>query len=235
MSTMENKELKEAWSANSLSELFDAKRTVEANRRRQEELRRMMAASAAPKSRRLWPVWALSAAACLALILITLPMLFRSESTESVLVAEAKVPVNVEQTHSSSSPKRGREMPVAFRAEPCVVAGDPRNEGEGVCKTADKHTPPSTLRVSTPSSLEGELADAAEEPILIMKPMPVETEEPEETIDNGPRIHRRTSTRLANSDNIVTIQTEPSGFQNLLASVFASETSTPVTLKTIEF
>ena len=41
-----------------LQELFAAKRTAEANRRRQEELRRLLEASAAPKTRRLWPVWA---------------------------------------------------------------------------------------------------------------------------------------------------------------------------------
>lgn len=193
-----------------LQALFDAKRTVEANRRRQEELRKLMAASAAPKSRRLWPVWALSAAACLALILITLPMLFRSESTEPVLVAEAtEIPTIKEEPDTSiTSPTRITSKTSSTR----------------------KHIP-----LPEEVILLAEAEKPQSEPVIIMKPMPVETEEPEETIDNGPRIHRRTSTRLANSDNIVTIQTEPSGFQNLLASVFGSETSTPVTLKTIEF
>ena len=62
---MENKELQE---------LFAAKRTTEANRRRQEELRRKLEASAAPaapaKSRRLWPVWAGAAAASIALLIV---------------------------------------------------------------------------------------------------------------------------------------------------------------------
>ena len=54
---MENKELQE---------LFAAKRTTEANRRRQEELRRMMVVESGKRkvesSRRLWPVWAGAAA-----------------------------------------------------------------------------------------------------------------------------------------------------------------------------
>lgn len=49
-----------------LQELFAAKRTSEANRRRQEALRRMMEASTVKKSRRLWPVWfgAVAAPSC---------------------------------------------------------------------------------------------------------------------------------------------------------------------------
>ncbi len=237
---MENKELKA---------LFDAKRTVEANRRRQEELRRMMAASAAPKSRRLWPVWALSAAASIALLLITLPLLFHSETAEPLLVAEAILPQKEEPAHSSSSPKLGE--------------GDPRNEGGGVCKTADKHTPPSTLRVSTPSlpgsvgdiacdrsgaNLEGELADAVEKPVLVTESKeqhPEDTPIEEASLPNTnfqipttdtPTIHRRTSTQMVCSNcKIDNIPSPNTTLQDFLAASFASETSTSVTLKTIEF
>lgn len=207
MSTMEDKELQA---------LFDAKRTVEANRRRQEELRKLMAANAAPKSRRLWPVWALSAAACLALILITLPVLFHNETAEPLLVAEAKKPVAVEPTKQD--------------------APQPQKTLETI----------GTLRTIASPELATEMA-AAEEPVLVAdaeEQHPDNTPIAEASLPNTnyqipttdtPTIHRRTSTRLANSDNIVTIQTEPRGFQNLLASVFGSETSTPVTLKTIEF
>ena len=83
MNTMDDRELQE---------LFAAKRTIEANRRRQEELRRMIEAQAAPKSRSLWPVWAGAAAACIAVLLITLPALFGSESEKPAVVAEAEVP-----------------------------------------------------------------------------------------------------------------------------------------------
>ena len=201
-----------------LQELFEAKRTVEANRRRQEELRKLMAASAAPKSRRLWPVWIASAAASVAVLLITLPLLFRNETAEPLLVAEAKRPVAVEPTKQDEpQPQKTLETLEAL-------------ETLGTLKTIESPEPATEIA-------------AAEEPALIAEPEPMVVEEPEDPLfaeaplpaTDTPTIHRRTSTRLANSGNIVTVQTEPSGFQNLLASVFASETSTPVTLKTIEF
>ena len=90
MNTMEDKELQE---------LFAAKRTVEANRRRQEMLRQLIEARAteeaspAPrKVRRLWPVWACAAAAAVALLLIMLPALFSQEDAAPLLVAETEVP-----------------------------------------------------------------------------------------------------------------------------------------------
>ena len=88
MNTMEDKELQE---------LFAAKRTVEANRRRQEALRRMLEAdgeATAPrrKVRPLWPVWTGAAAAVVALLLMTLPALFVQEESAPMLVAEAEVP-----------------------------------------------------------------------------------------------------------------------------------------------
>ncbi len=76
---MENKELQE---------LFAAKRTSEANRRRQEELRQMMDASAAKKSRRLWPVWFGAVAAAVLLLLIALPTLFRQSESSPLMVAQ---------------------------------------------------------------------------------------------------------------------------------------------------
>ncbi len=67
MNNMEDKELQE---------LFDAKRTVEANRRRQEALRQLIEARAAEeapaKVRKLWPVWTGAAAAAVALLLVSI-------------------------------------------------------------------------------------------------------------------------------------------------------------------
>ena len=207
-----------------LQELFAAKRTVEANRHRQEELRKMLSATAAPKSRRLWPVWVLSAAASVALLLITMPLLFRNEAADPLLVAEATMPKSEEPAHSSSSPKLGE--------------GDHTKCGGGVCKKPIQHTPPSALRAATPSNLEGELADAVEEPALVAE---AEEQQPDETpvaeaslpTTDTPTIHRRTSTRLAQSGNIVTVETNDN--LNFLASLFSTETHTPFTLKTIEF
>ena len=202
MSTMEDKELQA---------LFDAKRTVEANRCRQEELRKLMAASAAPKSRRLWPVWTLSAAACLALLLITLPMLFHSETTDSLLVAEVKKPVTVEPTKSEEF-----QLPKKIKTLKSLK----------VLRSLE------TLESPKPTA---EIA-SAEEPILISEPNPMEKEESEETIDEGPRIHRRTSTQMVCSNcNINNVPSPSTTLQDFLAATFGTETSTLITLKTIEF
>jgi len=81
-----------------LQELFAAKRTTEANRRRQEELRQLLGNQAAPKSRRLWPVW-VGAAAASVLLLIALPPLFRQPESTPLLVAQADslLPIAVEE------------------------------------------------------------------------------------------------------------------------------------------
>ena len=82
-----------------LQELFAAKRTVEANRRRQEELRRLIESAAEQESRpatatvrRLWPVWACAAAAAVALLLLTLPALLGGDDSQPELVAGTEVP-----------------------------------------------------------------------------------------------------------------------------------------------
>ena len=87
-----------------LQELFAAKRTSEANRRRQEELRRMMEVESGKRkvesSRRLWPVWFGAAAAAVVLLLIALPTLFRQPESTPLLVAQADrfSPIAVEET-----------------------------------------------------------------------------------------------------------------------------------------
>ena len=82
-----------------LQELFAAKRTTEANRRRQEELRQLLGNQAAPKSRRLWPVWVGAAAASVLLLLIAIPPLFRQPESTPLLVAQADslLPIAVEE------------------------------------------------------------------------------------------------------------------------------------------
>lgn len=196
-----------------LQEMFAAKRTVEANRRRQEELRQLMAASAAPKSRRLWPVWALSAAASIALLLITLPILFRSETAEPLLVAEAtEIP----------TPKEAPDTNIATATS--------KTRTSRISRTSRK-------AATTPNTplLVAKAEEPQPEPVPFVEQEPVEQEEPEEIINEGPTIHRRTSTRLANSGNIVNVPSPRFDFQQFLADAFGSETSTPVTLKTIEF
>lgn len=199
-----------------LQELFDAKRTVDANRRRQEALRRTLEAKAAPKSRRLWPVWSLSAAAGIALLLLSTPALFHNETNTPLLVAKAdtiKVVVEEPETTVSETPNPAKPQ-----------------------KAIKVRKSPETIQPLEPRETATEILAAIEEPVIAAEPAEEKAEaEQEETIDKAPRIHRRTSTRLANSGNIVNVKNEPSDFQNLLASVFPTEASTPYTLKSFEF
>ena len=208
-----------------LEQLFEAKRTSEANRRRQEELARMINAKA-KRTRPLWPAWAGAVAAGIAVLLLTLPALFRTSNDTPMLASNTTFPQREKPAHTISSPKLGE--------------GDRPQGGGGVCQTTNRHTPPTTLRVATPSNLEGEPADAIEEPILIVEPEPMETEEPKEIINIAPRVHRRNSTLLACTDgcNIITVpedsQTQSTDLQQLLAEAFGSRNNEPLTLKTFE-
>ena len=95
MNNMEDKELQE---------LFAAKRTTEANRRRQEELRRLIEAQEAPRTRRLWPVWS-GAAAAVALLLLVRPLLQpTAEGTAPTLVAQTEVPAPSESPTPTEEP-----------------------------------------------------------------------------------------------------------------------------------
>ena len=208
-----------------LEQLFEAKRTSEANRRRQEELARMINAKA-QRTRPLWPAWAGAVAAGIAVLLLTLPALFRTSNDTPMLASNTTFPQSEKPAHTISTPKLGE--------------GDRPQGGGGVCQTTNKHTPPTTLRAVTPSNLEGEPADAIEEPILIVEPEPMETEEPKEIINIAPRVHRRNSTLLACTDgcNIITVpensQTQSTDLQQLLAEAFGSRNNEPLTLKTFE-
>lgn len=96
MNNMEDKELQE---------LFAAKRTTEANRRRQEELRRLIEAQEAPRTRRLWPVWSGAAAAAVALLLLVRPLMQNpTESTAPTLVAQTEVPAPSESPTPTEEP-----------------------------------------------------------------------------------------------------------------------------------
>ena len=192
---MENKELQE---------LFAAKRTTEANRRRQEELRRMMVVESGKRkvesSRRLWPVWAGAAAASVALPIAKVDVPAVVVPTEDSLTpapAMAKEPVR------TIMPTRIRPIETAPAAEMVATAEEPIAQPE-----------------------EEPIAEA---PVIDL----AEYAEPTTTIDTpSPRIHRRTSSRMVNSSNIETIQPMPSDFQNFLASAFGTETDTPFNLTT---
>ncbi len=212
---MENKELQE---------LFAAKRTTEANRRRQEELRQQLEAAAAPtaqgKTRRLWPVWAAGIAASIALVLLTMPGLFRRAGEQPVLVAEAGEAIEnidfidtieVIETIETINPKPAKTFHSTATA---LAAAEEAPLPEPETKGTEAVEEPATATIEVPAI---ELADNAT---------------PEPPASNAPRIHRRTSTSMVNSSNIETVQPMPSDFQNFLASAFGTETDTPFNLTT---
>lgn len=206
---MENKELQE---------LFAAKRTTEANRRRQEELRQQLEAATAPaapaKSRRLWPVWAAGIAASIALVLLTVPGLFRRAGEQPVLVAEAGEAIETIDTIENIETIKPKPTETFHSTATALAAAEEAPLPEPETKGTEADEEPTIATIEVPAI---ELADNA-------------TLEP--PASNAPRIHRRTSTSMVNSSNIETIQPMPSDFQNFLANAFGTETDTPFNLTT---
>lgn len=205
---MENKELQE---------LFAAKRTTEANRRRQEELRQQLEAAEAPtaqaKTRRLWPVWAAGIAASIALVLLTVPGLFHAESEQQAMVAKAgEVIETIDTIENIETIETIKPKPAeTFHSTAAVLAAA---EEETLPDLETETEEPTIPTIEAPAI---ELADNAT---------------PEPPASNAPRIHRRTSTSMVNSSNIETVQPMPSDFQNFLANAFGTETDTPFNLTT---
>lgn len=196
-----------------LQELFAAKRTTEANRRRQEELTRMINAKA-KRTRPLWPAWAGAVAAGIAVLLLTLPALFRTEATAPVLVAQTEVP----------------EVTILPETTPEEVPA-PSTRQKAVRKAET---------VETIEEIEAIEAIDNTEPIeSIESTHSIETIQPTEPVPTAPRVHRRSSTLLACTEGctIITVPDSPQNhstdIQQLLAAAFGSSNE-PLTLKTFE-
>lgn len=196
-----------------LQELFAAKRTTEANRRRQEELTRMINAKA-KRTRPLWPAWASAVAAGVAVLLLTLPALFRTEATAPVQVAQTEVP----------------EVTILPETTPEEVPA-PSTRQKAVRKAET---------VETIEEIEAIEAIDNTEPIeSIESTHSIETIQPTEPVPTAPRVHRRSSTLLACTEGctIITVPDSPQNhstdIQQLLAAAFGSSNE-PLTLKTFE-
>ena len=201
-----------------LQQMFEAKRTAEANRRRQEVLRRLIEAEAQPKSRQMWPAWAGAAAASVALVVITLPLLMRSEATEPVLVAQAEAPAVVETSEIPTPQLPTAQLPEAPspapKAEPARVA---RHQPAATEEPAEEEEP----------AAEAEAAPAtAETPTEAPAATPTPAEAPK------PRIHRRTSTRMVSMQGAR--RKEGGAASQLLAGMLGTEESEPLSLKEFE-
>ncbi len=206
-----------------LQELFAAKRTAKANRRRQEELRRLLEASAAPeathKTRRLWPVWASAAAAALLLLLITLPALFRQPEAAPLLMARNETP--------SLAPQDGKIAPKEMPAEK-QKATKRKTMAKTVTREAEYYAEKNTPE---PDTVIATKTEPTVVPIVLSKPI----ETPLASNDE-PRIHRRTSTQMICSNcDISNVPSPNTAFQNFLAATFGTEPRTPLTLTNIEF
>lgn len=153
-----------------LQELFAAKRTAEANRRRQEELAAMIAGKT-KRPRPLWPVWAGAAAASIAILIFALPALFRTESSMPVEIARTEAPeIILPETTTTEETTPIYAKPTAHKAKNTSTISLPQEDVE-------------------PQAIE-------EEP----QPMPtVEQPTQEEETPAAPvrRVMRRTSTLIA--------------------------------------
>lgn len=202
-----------------LQELFDAKRTVEANQRRQEQMAAMIGAKASPKSHRLWPLWITSAAAGIALLLITIPSLFSRQETDTMIVAQAPdielaeeseidIAETVTQNHGTVNNTRITPNTPSYQINPIPPS------------TPDPTVPDTELSDVTPASVES----------------PVHLEQPSaEPAPTAPRIHRRSSTRLGSTNNTNTKRQERPELRQILADVLgSSDNDSQTTLKTFD-
>ena len=202
-----------------LQELFDAKRTVEANQRRQEQMAAMIGAKASPKNHRLWPLWITSAAAGIALLLITIPSLFSRQETDTMIVAQAPdielaeeseidIAETVTQNHVTVNNSLITPNTPSYQINPIPPS------------TPDPTVPDTELSDVTPASVES----------------PVHLEQPSaEPAPTAPRIHRRSSTRLGSTNNTNTKRQERPELRQILADVLgSSDNDSQTTLKTFD-
>ena len=210
MNNMEDKELQE---------LFDAKRTVEANRRRQEALRQLIEARAAEeapaKVRKLWPVWTGAAAAAVALLLLTLPALFRGEEAVPTLVAEAEVP----------------EVRVFEETSPESQTSPARKTGKAGETMSQARPEAEVLPEATPTLTEPVIE---EESVIEEAPATEEVAFPMETVAPSPRVIRRQSTLIACTEGCKTPEgTAETSSRNVQINFFPNDNYADATVYSI--
>ena len=157
-----------------LQELFAAKRTVETNRRRQEDLAALID-SKTRRTRTLWPLWTASAAAAIALLIVTLPSLFSSREVTPSQMAQAKLPAVIPPQPEEPAAPTPLIKPIA-NTEPI--------------KPIKPIKPITTI----------ETIDTIDTISLLPTPSAPDPDPDQDLFDPVPRIMRRTSTMLACTD-----------------------------------
>ena len=157
-----------------MQELFAAKRTVETNRRRQEDLAALID-SKTRRTRTLWPLWTASAAAAIALLIVTLPSLFSSREATPSQMAQAELPAVLPPQPEVSTAPTPLIKPIA-NTEPIKPT-----------KTIKPITTIETIATIDTIS-------------LLPTPSDPDPDPDQDLFDPVPRIMRRTSTLLACTD-----------------------------------
>jgi len=188
MNTMEDKELKE---------LFEAKRTVEANRRRQEALRQLLEAKAAQEKKSrvlpLWPVWAGAAAAAVAVIMLMVPFLNHpAGNTTAVVVAQTEVP-EIDMETEESVPQADTPQSTTI---PATSTMTPQRQTQKMPATVPAAEEATEEPMDAP--LE-QVAPVTEESVIPEEPLQKEIIE-----STAPRVLRRQSTIIACTDGCIT-------------------------------
>lgn len=208
-----------------LQELFDAKRTVEANRRRQEQLAALTGANAVSKSRRLWPLWVASAAAGIALLLMTIPSLFNRHEPDPIIVAQAP---DIELT---KEPENDIAETVTHNYQ--IVQTTPNTLSNPNNQSIQNiQSNQSDLITPTSPAPDTELSN---EPSESVEPA-MNLEQPSvESAPTAPLIHRRSSTRLGSTNNTTIKRHERPELRQILADVLGNDdNNSQVTLKNFD-
>lgn len=208
-----------------LQELFDAKRTVEDNRRRQEQLAALTGAKAVSKSHRLWPLWVTSAAAGIALLLMTIPSLFHSKEPDPIIVAQAPDIELTEESENDIAETATHNNQIVQNTPNTTSNPNNRSNQNIQSNQSDPITP------TTPAP-DTDLTDAPSESV---EPA-MNLEQPSvESAPTAPRIHRRSSTRLGSTNNTTIKRHERPDMRQILANVLGNDdNNSQVTLKNFD-
>lgn len=194
-----------------LQQLFDAKRTADANLHRQKELIAAMRATGKHTSQ-MWPVWAGAVAASIALVLLTLPDLLRGDEMAPMQVVEL-------------SPA---EIPTIQYEDEEYIAPIPKQTPRAKTLAITEKQP-----AQDNPDYQGNI-EISDDPVALETPEILSA--PEETTEPAaPRIHRRRSTRMISAPNVKRNEhPERSDFRQMLADAIATPDNSTLTIHTFE-